>query len=429
MTLNRRDLLSAASGAVAGLAGCAAASPMTDSGDGTANERAVGLETIASGLRSPLAIAFAPDSDRRYIAEQRGLVHVHEDGLRDQPLLDLRESVVTGSETGLLGIALHPEFTQNRRLFVRYSSPPREGTPSNYSHTFVLAEFRVADDGRRVRPGSERTMMKIPQPQGNHNAGSIVFGPDGQLFVGVGDGGGGGDQGDGHVSDWYDPVAGGNGQDVTANLLGSILRIDVDGRDGEKGYAIPADNPLVGQAGLDEQFAWGFRNPWQLSVDEGALYAGDVGQNRYEEIDHVISGGNYGWNVKEGRHCYQASDCPDTTLETVRGGEPLRDPVVEYPHSDRPVSGISVIIGNVYRGTAVPELQGSFVFADYRAQGRLFLADPGEGQWPTAVLPIVSGDAGKLQQVLSMGRDADGEIYVLGSGEGDGGVYRLEAAG
>jgi glucose/arabinose dehydrogenase len=429
MTFYRRDLLSAASGAVAGLAGCSAASPITDSTGGTAKQTAVSLETIASGLRSPLAIEFAPDGNRRYIAEQLGLVRVHEDGLREQPLLDLRETVVTGSETGLLGIALHPEFVENRRLFVRYSAPPRNGTPRNDSHTFVLSEFRVTDDGRRVRPDSERTVLEIPQPQRNHNAGSIVFGPNGYLFVGVGDGGGGGDQGEGHASDWYDSVAGGNGQDVTENMLGSILRIDVDGRDGETEYAIPADNPLVGREGLDEQFAWGFRNPWQLSVDQGALYAGDVGQNRYEGIDHVISGGNYGWNVKEGRHCYQADDCPDTTPETVRGGEPLRDPVVEYPHTDEPVSGISVIIGNVYRGTAVPELHGSFVFADYRAQGRLFLADPGDGQWPTAVLPIVSGDAGKLEQVLSMGRDADGEMYVLGSGEDGGGVYRLEAAG
>jgi len=401
---------------------------MTSTEAETVTESSVALETIASGLQSPLDVAFAPDAERRYIAEQRGLVHVHEGGLREEPLVDLRETVVTGSETGLLGIALHPEFAQNRRLFVRYSSPTREEMSNDYNHTFVLAEFRVADDGRSVRPGSERTVMEIPQPQRNHNAGSIVFGPDGYLFVGVGDGGGGGDQGAGHVDDWYDPVSGGNGQDVTENLLGSVLRIDVDGREGENGYAVPDDNPLVGQEGLDEQFAWGFRNPWRLSVDQGTLYAGDVGQSRFEEIDRVVSGGNYGWNVKEGRHCYEASDCPDLTPASVRGGEPLRDPVVEYPHSDQPVSGISVIIGNVYRGTAVPGLQGSFIFADYQARGRLFLAEPGGDRWSTEVLPVASDDAGKLQQVVSMGRDDEGEIYVLGTGEDDGGLYRLATA-
>jgi len=192
---------------------------MTSTEAETVTESSVALETIASGLQSPLDIAFAPDAERRYIAEQRGLVHVHEGGLREEPLVDLRETVVTGSETGLLGIALHPEFTRNRRLFVRYSSPTREGMSNDYNHTFVLAEFRVTDDGRSVRPGSERTVMEIPQPQRNHNAGSIVFGPDGYLFVGVGDGGGGGDQGADHVDDWYDPVSGGNGQDVTENLL------------------------------------------------------------------------------------------------------------------------------------------------------------------------------------------------------------------
>jgi len=165
-----------------------------------------------------------------------------------------------------------------------------------------------------------------------------------------------------------------------------------------------------------------------LSVDQGGLYAGDVGQNKYEEIDQVVSGGNYGWNVKEGRHCYQASDCPDITPASVRGGEPLREPVVEYPHSDQPVSSISVNIGNVYRGTAVPELQGSFISADYRGQGQLFLAQPEGDRWSTEVLPIAAADAGKLQQVLSMGPDGDGEMYVPGSGEDGGSVYLLDTA-
>jgi glucose/arabinose dehydrogenase len=246
--------------------------------------------------------------------------------------------------------------------------------------------------------------------------------------VGVGDGGAGGDQGRGHVDDWYDAVGGGNGQDVTENLLGSILRIDVDDSDDERAYAVPDDNPLVGREGLDEQYAWGFRNPWRLAFDGADLYAGDVGQNRYEEIDRVQRGGNYGWNVREATHCFQADDCPDATPEEVRGGEPLLAPVVEYPHSGAPVSGISVITGNVYRGEAIPALQGQFVFGDYRAQGRLFTATPAdEGPWSTAVLPVADADADKLSQILTFGRH-EGEIYVAGNGAQGGALHRVVPA-
>ena len=424
--MNRRQFLTTA--AVSGLAGCGLLG-----GDGSDNRTLpgtpdeVGLETLASGLSGPLDITSAPDTDRRYVAEQRGLIRVHEsDGLRSWPLLDLRDTVVTGFEQGLLGIALHPNFAENRRLFVRYSAPRRSGTPSGYSHTFVLAEFRVSDDGRSVRENSEQTVLEIPQPQANHNAGSIVFGPDGSLFVGVGDGGAGGDQGNGHVPDWYDAVDGGNGQDVTSNLLGSILRIDVGERRG--GYAVPEDNPLVGRDGLDEQYAWGLRNPWRLSMDGDTLYAGDVGQSRWEELDVVENGGNYGWNVKEGTHCYQSTSCPDRTPDGVRGGERLRDPVVEYPHSGDPVSGISIIAGNVYRGSALSGLTETFVFGDYRARGKLFVADPSEdGLWNTGTLPVRDRDASKLQELRSFGRQ-DGELYVLSSGNGSGGLHRLVPA-
>jgi glucose/arabinose dehydrogenase len=424
--MNRRQFLAAA--AASGLAGCG----LGESDDGTrrlpGTPETVGLEPLATGLSGPLDIAFAPDADRRYVAEQRGLVRVHEsDGLRSSPLLDLRDSVVTGFEQGLLGIALHPDFAENRRLFVRYSAPPRAGTPDGYSHTFVLSEFLVGADGRSVEADSERTVLEIPEPQANHNAGSLVFGPDGYLFVGVGDGGAGGDQGTGHVEDWYDGVAGGNGQDVTENLLGSVLRLDVGESRG--GYTVPEDNPLVGRTGLDEHYAWGFRNPWRLAVDGETLYAGDVGQGRYEELDVVQRGGNYGWNVKEATACFQSESCPDRTPDSVRGGEVLRDPVVEYPHSGDPVSGISIIAGNVYRGSALPGLDEKYVFGDYQAAGELFVAEPdGEGLWDTGTLPIADADAGSLEQLRSIGRN-DGELYVLGSGNGGGGVYRLAPAG
>jgi glucose/arabinose dehydrogenase len=442
-TSRRRLLRVAAAGAAAGLAGCTL--PGGDGGDGSAPNTptdelpdetdlpdAVGLEPVVTDLRAPLDIQFAPDADRSYVAEQQGIVHTLEGGSRrEEPFLDLRKTVTAGGEKGLLGIALHPDFADNRRVFVRYSAPPREGTPSNYSHTFVLAEFAATSDGRRVERDSERTLLEIPEPQGNHNAGDLAFGPDGLLYVAVGDGGAGGDQGTGHVDDWYDAVGGGNGQDVTENLLGSILRIDVDGEgDGGTGaYAVPGDNPLVGREGLDEHYAWGLRNPYRMAFDDGRLFVGDVGQSRFEEISLVERGGNYGWNVKEGRHCYGADDCPDATPDDVRGGEPLVDPIVEYPHSGDGVSGISVIGGHVYRGDAIPGLAGAYVFGDLQVDGRLFVATQPEegGRWPTRTLAL-GDDASALGRLLSVGRDADGELYVLGTGSNGGGVYRLVPA-
>jgi len=435
----RRLLRLGATGAATGLAGCTLPGGGGDGDDGTPTDElpvetdlpdAVGLEPLVEGLRAPLDIVFAPDADRAYIAEQQGVVHTYEDGaLRDDPFLDLRDTVTAGGEKGLLGVALHPDFADDRRAFVRYSAPSREGTPSDYSHTFVLAEFTATADGRRLERGSERTLLEIPEPQSNHNAGDIRFGPDGSLYVGVGDGGGGGDQGTGHVDDWYDAVAGGNGQDVTENLLGSVLRIDVDDREGGRPYAIPDDNPLVDGDGLDEHYAWGFRNPYRMAFDDGDLFVGDVGQSDYEEVDLVEKGGNYGWNVKEGRHCYGAGDCPDRTPGEVRGGEPLVDPIVEYPHSGGAVSGISVIGGQVYRGDTVPGLAGAYVFGDLQVEGRLFVAtrpDAG-GRWPTRTLDL-GDDADRLGRLLSVGRDAGGELYVLGTGANDGAVYRLVAA-
>jgi glucose/arabinose dehydrogenase len=443
--MDRRQFLAA--GLLTGLAGCTgttdrmatdsptgssimdtdgtpATGTSTDTGSAELPD-AVGLEPVATGLDRPLDLASVQDSDRRYVAQQSGRIAVLDgDGVGSDPLLDLTDRVSTGAEKGLLGIALHPEFAENRRLFVRYSAPARESTPDGYSHTFVLSEFRVRDDGRRVESGSEREVLTIAQPQRNHNAGSVVFGPDGYLYVGVGDGGAGGDQGRGHADDWYDAVDGGNGQDVTENLLGSVLRIDVDATGGDRPYGIPDSNPLVGADGLAEQYAWGFRNPWRLSFDGEALYAGDVGQNEYEEVDRVERGGNYGWNVEEATHCFRAESCPDETPPDVRGGEPLRDPVIEYPHGGAPVSGISVIVGNVYRGDALPGLRGRFVFGDLNTRGRLFVAEPSDsGLWETGTLPIADGDADRLQQLYSLERHG-GELFALGNGA-DGGVYRL----
>jgi glucose/arabinose dehydrogenase len=469
---SRRALLAALSaGGLAGLSGCQSLTPSPDTevppspGDATSPTSgtgpaggdaplpdAVGLETLAAGLQAPVDVAVAPDAGRRYVADQPGRIYLHDDeGLREEPLLDLGDRVTAGGERGLLGIALHPEFAANRRLFVRYSSPPRPGTPDDYSHTFVLSEFTATDDGADVDAGSERVVLEIPEPQGNHNAGSIAFGPDGLLYVGVGDGGAGGDRGEGHVDDWYDDTAGGNGQNTTENRLGGILRIDVDGgasetpRDGGGGaadgpddrpYAVPEDNPLVdADEHRDAYYAWGLRNPWRFSFDGEAFYVADVGQNRYEEVNLVERGGNYGWNVKEGTHCYGADDCPDRTPEDVRGGEPLLDPVIEYPNESPTadeVNGRSVIGGHVYRGSALPGLEGRYVFGDLAARGRLFVSTPPEngtdGLWPTEVVPVVDDHAGKIGRILSFGREPDGELYVLGIGDDGGGLHRVVPA-
>ncbi|WP_227380449.1 PQQ-dependent sugar dehydrogenase [Haladaptatus halobius] len=439
----RRFLEAALVGSAAGLAGCGQPTgrntqPNTTSTSETETTtgtppNSVGLRTLASGMQAPLDVAFAPGADRRYIAEQTGVVHLHgPNGLRDEPFLDLRDTVEAGGEMGLLGIALHPNFAENRRLFVRYSSQARSGTPPTYSHTFVLSEFVTTEDGKRAKRDSERVVLEIPEPQSNHNAGDIKFGADGYLYVAVGDGGGGGDQGTGHVSDWYDTVDGGNGQDVTKNLLGSVLRIDIDDRAKGKGYAIPNDNPLIGTDGLDEHYAWGFRNPWRMSFDRGDLFVSDVGESSFEEVNLVQKGGNYGWNIKEGTHCYEADGCPDATPGSVRDGEPLALPIIEYPHSGGSVSGISVIGGYVYRGSALPAMEGTYVFGDLQAAGRLFAATRPDrnGQWPTRVLSVAGDGGRKIEQIFSFGRDDGGELYVLGIGaDGDGGLHRIVPAG
>jgi glucose/arabinose dehydrogenase len=395
-------------------------------------------ERVASGFASPVAIEI-PAPGRRFVVDQPGQIYLIDGGdLRSEPFLDVSDRMVDVSgydERGLLGLAFHPDFAENGRFYVRYSAPPRDGTPADYSHTFVLSEFTADPGADRADPDSERTVLEIPEPQGNHNAGAVTFGPDGSLYVAVGDGGRANDQGVGHVDDWYDGVGGGNGQDLTENLLGSILRIDVDEQTEQEGpgtrrYGIPEDNPLVGETGLDEQFAWGFRNPWRFSFGpDGRLFAADVGQGAWEEVNVVESGGNYGWNVREGTHCFRADDCPS---ESPRG-RPLRDPVIEYPHDGDPVSGIAVIGGYLYRGSDLPDLRGRYLFADWRAGGQLFVAEEADdGLWPTAAVPV-SSEERFGPNVLSFGRTPAGELLVCTTASGgvdgnSGAVFRLRSA-
>jgi len=392
-------------------------------------DRELGADLLAEGFPAPLGVE-VPQPGRYFVADQRGRVYLVTANGNQRTYLDIEDRLTSspGGEEGLLGLAFHPEFDDTGRFYVRYSADRRPGTPENYSHTFVLAEFTADPTADSADPSTERTVLEIPEPQTNHNSGAIAFGPEGYLYVGVGDGGAANDQGRGHVEDWYGRVRGGNGQDVTENLLGSILRIDVDerggseaGDDGEEGaYGIPEDNPLVGEAGLDEHYAWGMRNPWRLSFGpEGRLFVADVGQNAWEEVSIVRKGGNYGWNVYEGTHCFQQDECPAVTPD----GERLQAPIIEYGHGGGAVSGVAVIGGYLYDGDALPAFRGEYVFADWRANGQLFVAPETQtGLWPTSAVPVRNEDFGP--QVMAFGRDTDGELLVCTVGE-TGRLFRL----
>ena len=424
-TPTRRQLLGAGGLALAGLAGCS-----SDSGTGTPTGTPLGDLSltgtpIATNLTAPVGVV-VPREGEYYIVDQSGHVSfVDGAGADPTTAVDLTDRMADpGGEMGLLGMAVHPEYDGAGRAYLRYSAPLRPSMPAEYSHTFVLSEFEMSEGS--IDPDSERVLLEIPEPQSNHNAGDLAFGPDGYLYIAVGDGGAGSDQGTGHVEDWYDAVDGGNGQDVTENLLGSVLRIDVDDQSGDRPYGIPDENPLVGTEGLDEQYAWGFRNPWRFSFGpEGRLFVADVGQSSFEEVNIVERGGNYGWNVREGAGCFSASDCPTTGPD----GDPLIDPIIEYPHEGEGVTGISVIGGYLYDGDDIPQLQGQYVFADYLANGRLFVGTEGQNGWSATTTPA----AFLGQNVLSFGRTPAGELLVCSTEtagfDGDSGtVHRLASA-
>jgi glucose/arabinose dehydrogenase len=346
----------------------------------------VGLQDVASGLSVPLYLtAPAGDPTRLFIVEKGGAIRVVKDGaLLPTPFLDLTGRVSTGGEQGLFGLAFDPAYADNGRFVVHYT---------DVGGNTVVSLFRVsADDADRADPASETIVLTAEQPFSNHNGGQILFGPDGMLYIGLGDGGSSGDPG-------------GRGQALT-DLLGSILRVDV--RTGT-GYTIPPDNPFLGRADAKpEIWSFGLRNPWRFTFDPatGDLYIADVGQNAWEEVDVVPAaagagrGANFGWNVTEGRHCFAQATC-DLTQFTL--------PVLEYDHGE----GCSIAGGYVYRGAAIPALQGHYFYADY-CQGwvRSFRLQDGQAvepqQWPT----LAPGGA-----ITSFGQDAAGELYVL-SAEG-----------
>ncbi|WP_276301587.1 PQQ-dependent sugar dehydrogenase [Halorussus lipolyticus] len=457
----------------------------------------IGVQQVASGLTSPVALRAPPNDDRQFILDQVGQIYVHgPDGLQDEPFLDIRDRLVDvggreGSnfdERGLLGIAFHPDFQNNGRFFLRYSVPLTEppfvssvdwsGVEDlqEYDHVEVLGEFQASDDLSTGDPESETRLLEMPSPQFNHNAGDVAFGPDGYLYVPTGDGGDADDTGLGHVEDWYDANEGGNGQDVTQNLMGGVLRIDVNSEQENLPYGIPDDNPFAeGGAfsdyeGLPEYFAWGFRNPWKASFNDGELYAASNGQNLFEQVDIVQQGGNHAWNVKEATHCFSTEnpneppeECPSGTPDSVRGGEPFIDPIIEYPHTyqGRGV-GVSVIGGHIYSNDAISGVTGKYVFGDYSRTGadpagRIFAATrPGEADgttteggetttgdgggdsdelWSLEELQIAGAPNGQINMfILAFGQDSQGRIYVLGNDMGvpvgdTGKVYRIVPAG
>ena len=341
----------------------------------TPSQRRVPLPSNSSPTISPHPIALAEppdDTGRCFVVDQTGQIWiVTSEGERlAEPFLDIQDRLVELNEgydeRGLLGLAFHPDYAENGRFYVFYSAPLREQALDNFDHTNVLAEFHVSTSDPNVAdPGSERKLLQIDHPYMNHNAGTLAFGPeDGMLYVALGDGGHRDDQDmhlvQGHVEDWYDVNAGGNGQDIENNLLGSILRIDVSegSGDGHHGggmpYAIPEGNPLAGIPGaMGAVWAYGFRNPWRFSFDlagEHDLIAADVGQNLFEEIDLVVEGGNYGWNVMEGRHCFNAASpahplesCPtETGIGHPVEGDALVMPVIEARNAGHFEDGLGI---------------------------------------------------------------------------------------
>jgi glucose/arabinose dehydrogenase/plastocyanin len=411
------------------------------------------LELVAEGFAAPVYLTYAPDeSGRLFVVDQAGQIYIiDEDGdLLEEPFLDLTESIVElqdgFDERGLLGLAFHPEYEENGLLYVYYSAPLRAEAPQGWNHTSHVSEFRVMeDDQNQVDLDSERIILQIDQPQFNHNGGTVKFGPDGYLYISLGDGGGANDTGEGHVQDWYDFNEGGNAQ-ARENLLGAILRIDVNADNADL-YTIPADNPFVDEEGEDEIYVYGLRNPYRFSFDrdgEYGMFIGDAGQDLFEEINLVEEPGqNFGWSVKEGTHCFDAAnpmqpptECPDLDDR----GEPLVDPIIEYLHANVADGlGIVVVSGYLYRGEAVSALQGNFIFGDWSQSfgqpgGRLFMSEPQEeGLWPITELIVAGEFEGFEKFLLAFGEDLDGELYVLTSEMGGptgetGQVFRIVSA-
>jgi glucose/arabinose dehydrogenase len=351
----------------------------------------------------PLVLTHAGDgSNRVFVATQHGVIHVFpndQKAKKTQVFLDVQDRVIYSdnqNEEGFLGLAFHPNYKKNGEFFVYY-------TTKKAKLTNVISRFRVSrDDPNKADLASEEELLRIPKPFWNHDGGTLYFGPDGYLYVAVGDGGA--------ANDPFD-----NGQNLKT-LNGKVLRLDVDRKDAGKNYAIPKDNPFVGKAGArPEIWAYGLRNVWRMAFDRktGALWAADVGQNLYEEIDILTAGGNYGWNRREGLHPFGA-----------KGAGPRKDfidPIWEYHHD----VGKSIIGGVVYRGPRLPELTGAYLYGDY-VTGNLWALryDPAKKR-VVANRPIRD----RRLPILSFGEDEKGEVYFMTYSPTGRGIYWFVKSG
>ena len=352
------------------------------------------LTPLVSGLSSPLGLEQANDgSGRLFVVEQGGTIRIIQNGsVLSQPFLDISSKVITGGEMGLLGVTFHPNFQQSGKLYVNYVRSSSGQIQS------VIAEYQLAaSNPNQADPASERILLTVNQVGNfsNHKAGQLAFGPDGFLYFGLGDGGSEGD-----------PF--GNGQN-TQTLLGKLMRIDVDATSPGLQYRVPPDNPFVGGGGLPEIWAFGFRNPWRFSFDRptGRLFLGDVGQDSFEEVDIVTKGGNYGWNIMEGLHCFNPpSGCNMTGLVL---------PIAEYSHAE----GDAIIGGYVYHGAAIPALQGAYIFGDLGSGKIWALTQPSPNTFTRTLLATT----GKFTS--SLGQDQSGELYLVDYSGGN--IFKIVA--
>jgi glucose/arabinose dehydrogenase len=352
---------------------------------------AVSLEQVAGGLSRPTFVTHAGDgSGRLFVVEKQGRIRIIDDGrVLSEPFLDITNVVKSsGNEQGLLGLAFHPDYERNGRFFVYYTAQDNDNT---------VAEFRVSSEANRADPRSGKELLAVADKYSNHNGGMLAFGPDGYLYIAMGDGGSSGDPDD-------------NGQDLLA-FLGKILRIDVDTGDP---YGIPESNPfIVRSSARGEIWAWGLRNPWRFSFDRetGDLWIADVGQNKYEEVNFQPAeskgGENYGWAVMEASHCFRPAQGCDTTGMTL--------PVFEYSHDE----GCSITGGYVYSGSEFPALAGTYLFTDYCTGNLWATRQVGAGEFETEQIGRLAGS------VSSFGEDEAGELYAVRDSEGA--VYRVVA--
>ncbi|MEM7110866.1 MAG: PQQ-dependent sugar dehydrogenase [Chloroflexota bacterium] len=350
---------------------------------------AIQLVSIASGFFKPVFLTHAFDA-RLFVVEQHGVINIIKNGqVLDTPFLDIQQRVGSdSSEQGLLSVAFHPSYGENGRFFVNYT---------NNDGDTIISRFNISSDANQGDPASEQIILTLPQPFPNHNGGQVAFGPDGYLYIGMGDGGAA-----------NDPL--GNGQDLTT-LQGAILRIDVNSGDP---YAVPANNPFVSDDGVrNEIWSYGWRNPWRFSFDRltGGMFIADVGQNTWEEVHFeaagVAGGANYGWNIMEGNHCFSGGSCDETGLVP---------PIFEVNHDE---GHCSITGGYVYRGQQSPALTGNYFVGDFCSGAVWSLFAHGDGSWTANEV----GRSGAL--ISSFGEDVNGELYLL---DHRGEIFQIQAA-